>query len=140
MASSSDYYRWYKDEKKKVKDYDADLSDLWKIEGNMSNDLSDEISKINKEIDALQADLRKSVRHNEIFTKQIDQLEDEASVSLDANLQNADRELHEEITRVSGLKSTAISNRDYYYRMYEQKKAEESEARKEKLKNLLGLD
>lgn len=140
MASSGDYYDYYKQEKKKVKSYEDDISVLEKIEGNLANDMYDEINNINKEIDNLKADLQKSVRYNDIFTKCKNELEEENSVASDSDLSVAVTELQEEISRVKGLKSTAESNRDYYYRMYEQKKAEEREARKNALKDFFGLN
>ena len=130
MANSSYYYDAYKREKRKVKDYQENLSELKDIRYNLRNTLTDEIRSVNTEIDDLRSDLKESVRHNSKFTSHVGDIYDEREkyVSSDSYLSTAIGELDDEITRINNLKDEAESDRDYYYRKYEQKKEEEYQA------------
>ena len=46
-------------------------------------------------------------------------------MTADPHLSIAVRELQEEISRINGLRSQAITDRDYYYQKYKDKKEEE---------------
>ena len=127
MASSSYYYNLYKQKKNAVKSYDGDLKDLQKSLDNLTDTMSDEIRAINNELEDLKSDLNKSVRHNSKFTSRANAVtaEKEKAVTVDPHLSIAVRELQEEISRINGLRSQAITDRDYYYQKYKDKKEEE---------------
>ena len=127
MASSSYYYNLYKQKKKAVRSYDGDLKDLRKALDNLTDTMSDEIRAINNELEDLKSDLNKSVRHNSKFTSRANAVtaEKEKTVTADPHLSIAVRELQEEISRINGLRSQAITDRDYYYQKYNDKKEEE---------------
>lgn len=127
MASSSYYYNLYKQKKNAVKSYDGDLKDLQKALDNLTDTMYDEIRAVNNELDDLKSDLNKAIRHNAKFTSRANAVtsEKEKAVTADPHLSVAVRELEEEISRLSGLRTTAINDRDYYYRKYEEKKEEE---------------
>lgn len=127
MANSSYYYNLYKQKKSAVNSYDDDLKDLRKALSNLTDTMSDEIRAINNELDDLKSDLNKSIRHNSKFTSRANAVttEKEKTVTADPNLSVAVRELEEEIARINGLRNTAISDRDYYYREYKEKKEQE---------------
>lgn len=127
MASSSYYYNLYKQKKSAVKSYDDDIGDLRKAMSNLTDTMSDEIRAVNNELEDLKSDLNKAIRHNAKFTSQANAVtaEKEKAVTADSNLSVTVRELEEEISRLSGLRTTAINDRDYYYRKYKEKKEEE---------------
>lgn len=127
MASSSYYYNLYKQKKSAVKSYDGDLKDLQKALDNLIDTMNDEIRAINNELEDLKSDLNKSVRHNSKFTSRANAVtsEKEKTVTADPHLSIAVRELQEEISRINGLRSQAITDRDYYYQKYKDKKEEE---------------
>lgn len=127
MASSSYYYNLYKQKKSAVKSYDGDLKVLQKALDNLTDTMNDEIRAINNELEDLKSDLNKSVRHNSKFTSRANAVtaEKEKTVTADPHLSIAVRELQEEISRINGLRSQAITDRDYYYQKYKDKKEEE---------------
>ena len=127
MASSSYYYNLYKQKKNAVRSYDGDLKDIRKALDNLTDTMSDEIRAINNELEDLKSDLNKSVRHNSKFTSRANAVtaEKEKTVTADPHLSIAVRELQEEISRINGLRSQAITDRDYYYQKYNDKKEEE---------------
>ena len=127
MASSSYYYNLYKQKKNVVKSYDDDLNDLRKALRNLTDTMNDEIRAINNELEDLKSDLNKSIRHNSKFTSCANAVteEKEKAVTADPSLSVAIRELEEEIARINGLRSHAITDRDYYYGKYKDKKEEE---------------
>lgn len=127
MASSSYYYNLYKQKKSAVKSYDDDIGDLRKALNNLTDTMNDEIRAVNNELEDLKSDLNKAIRHNAKFTSRANVVtsEKEKAVTADPNLSVAVRELEEEISRLSGLRTTAINDRDYYYRKYKEKKEEE---------------
>ena len=127
MASSSYYYNLYKQKKDAVKSYDGDLKDLQKALDNLTDTMSDEIRAINNELEDLKSDLNKSIRHNSKFTSRANAVtaEKEKTVTADTYLSIAVRELQEEISRINGLRSQAVTDRDYYYQKYKDKKEEE---------------
>ena len=127
MASSAYYYKLYKQKKNEVKSYDGDLKDLQKALDNLTDTMSDEIRAINNELEDLKSDLNKSIRHNSKFTSRANAVtaEKEKTVTADPHLSIAVRELQEEISRINGLRSKAIADRDYYYQKYKDKKEEE---------------
>ena len=135
MASSSYYYNLYKQKKSAVKSYDGDLKDLQKALDNLTDTMNDEIRAINNELEDLKSDLNKSVRHNSKFTSRANAVtaEKEKTVTADPHLSIAVRELQEEISRINRLRSQAITDRDYYYQKYKDKKEEE---RRELLDNI----
>ncbi|MCA1054928.1 hypothetical protein LCM10_08020 [Rossellomorea aquimaris] len=135
MASSSYYYNLYKKNKNKAEDYEDNLKDLGKILDNLHYDLFDEILDVNDRLDRLIDDLTKGVRHNSRFASSANSLanEKEKSVGADRDLSTTQDELEDEIARVRHLKSEAISDKDYYYRKYKEKKAEEKAALAKKL-------
>lgn len=126
MASSSYYYNLYKQKKSAVKSYD-DIGDLRKALNNLTDTMNDEIRAVNNELEDLKSDLNKAIRHNAKFTSRANAVtsEKEKAVTADPNLSVVVRELEEEISRLSGLRTTAINDRDYYYRKYKEKKEEE---------------
>lgn len=127
MASSSYYYNLYKQKKSAVKSYDGDLKDIQKALDNLTDTMNDEIRAINNELEDLKSDLNKSVRHNSKFTSRANAVtaEKEKTVTADPHLSIAVRELQEEISRINRLRSQAITDRDYYYQKYKDKKEEE---------------
>lgn len=127
MAGSSYYYNLYKQKKSAVKSYDGDLKDLQKALDNLTDTMNDEIRAINNELEDLKSDLNKSVRHNSKFTSRANAVtaEKEKTVTADPHLSIAVRELQEEISRINRLRSQAITDRDYYYQKYKDKKEEE---------------
>lgn len=127
MASSSYYYNLYKQKKSAVKSFDGDLKDLQKALDNLTDTMNDEIRAINNELEDLKSDLNKSVRHNSKFTSRANAVtaEKEKTVTADPHLSIAVRELQEEISRINRLRSQAITDRDYYYQKYKDKKEEE---------------
>lgn len=127
MASSSYYYNLYKQKKNAVKSYDDDIDDLRKALSNLTDTMNDEIRAVNNELEDLKADLNKSIRHNSKFTSRANAVtsEKEKAVTADPNLSVAVRELEEEISRLNGLRTTAINDREYYYQKYKEKKEEE---------------
>lgn len=127
MASSGYYYNLYKQKKNVAKSYEDDISDLRKALNNLTDTMNDEIRAVNNELEDLKSDLNKAVRHNAKFTSRANAVtsEKEKAVTADPNLSVAVRELEEEISRLNGLKTTAINDRDYYYRKYKEKKEEE---------------
>lgn len=145
MASSSYYKGRYDDEKKKVKDYNDDIDDLEKIEGNLVNDMYDEIGAINKEIDSLMEDLEKAVRHNAVFSNNTNDLarNKEKTVTADKNLNGAVDNIEDVIASVKSLLRQAESNRDRYYSYYqdalEEERLEREREREERLAKLANL-
>ena len=127
MASSSYYYNLYKQKKNAVKSYDDDIDDLRKALSNLTDTMNDEIRAVNNELEDLKADLNKSIRHNSKFTSRANAVtsEKEKAVTADPNLSVAVRELEEEMSRLNGLRTTAINDREYYYQKYKGKKEEE---------------
>ena len=125
MASSSYYYNLYKQKKNAVKSYDDDIDDLRKALSNLTDTMNDEIRAVNNELEDLKADLNKSIRHNSKFTSRANAVTSEKAVTADPNLSVAVRELEEEISRLNGLRTTAINDREYYYQKYKEKKEEE---------------
>ena len=127
MASSSYYYNLYKQKKNAVKSYDDDIDDLRKALSNLTDTMNDEIRAVNNELEDLKADLNKSIRHNSKFTSRANAVtsEKEKAVTADTNLSVAVRELEEEISRLNGIRTTAINDREYYYQKYKGKKEEE---------------
>ena len=127
MANSSYYYNLYKQKKSAVKSYEDDIGDLRKALNNLTDTMGDEIRAVNNELEDLKSDLNKAIRHNAKFTSRTNAVtsEKEKTVTADPNLSVAVRELEEEISRLSGLKTTAANDRDYYYRKYKEKKEEE---------------
>ncbi len=129
MADSSYYYNLYKKKRDAVKSYDGDLKDINKALSNLTDKMGDEIRAVNRELEDLKSDLNKSVRHNSSFTSCANGLtaEKEKAVTADALLRVAVSELQEEISRINGLRNTAVDDRDYYYRKYKEKKEQERE-------------
>ena len=127
MADSSYYYNLYKQKRDAVKSYDSDLKDLNKALSNLTDTMGDEIRAVNTELEDLKSDLNKGVRHNSSFTSRANAVttEKEKAVTADPLLSVAVRELQEEISRINGLKSTAVGDRDYYYRKYKEKEEQE---------------
>lgn len=127
MANSSYYYNLYKQKKNAVKSYEDDIDDLRKALSNLTDTMGDEIRAVNNELEDLKSDLNKAIRHNAKFTSRANAVtsEKEKTVTADPHLSVAVRELEEEISRLNGLKTTAINDRDYYYRKYKEKKEEE---------------
>lgn len=127
MASSSYYYSLYKQKKDAVKSYEDDIGVLKKVSSNLTDTMGDEIRAVNNELEDLKSDLNKAIRHNASFTSRANAVTDEKeeTVTADPHLSIAVRELEEEISRLDGLKTTAINERDYYYRKYKEKKEEE---------------
>ena len=127
MASSSYYYNLYKQKKSAVKSYDDDISDLNNALNNLNDSMNDEIRAVNNELEDLKSDLNKAIRHNSIFTSRANSVtfEKEKVVTADPNLSVAVRELEEEISRLGGLRTTAVNDREFYYRRYKEKKEEE---------------
>lgn len=127
MASSSYYYNLYKQKKNAVKSYDNDIGDLRKALSNLTDTMYDEIRNVNNELEDLKSDLNKSIRHNSKFTSRANAVtaEKEKTVTADPHLSIAVRELQEEISRINGLRSQAVTDRDYYYQKYKDKKEEE---------------
>lgn len=127
MANSSYYYNLYKQKKNAVKSYEDDIGDLHKALSNLTDTMGDEIRAVNNELEDLKSDLNKAIRHNAKFTSRANAVtsEKEKTVTADPHLSVAVRELEEEISRLNGLKTTAINDRDYYYRKYKEKKEEE---------------
>lgn len=127
MASSSYYHNLYKQKKNVAKSYEDDIGDLRKALNNLTDTMNDEIRAVNNELEDLKSDLNKAIRHNSKFTSRANAVtsEKEKAVTADPNLSVAVRELEEEISRLSGLRTTAINDRDYYYRKYKEKKEEE---------------
>lgn len=127
MASSSYYYNLYKQKKSAVKSYDDDIGDLRKALNNLTDTMNDEIRAVNNELDDLKSDLNKAIRHNAKFTSRANAVtsEKEKTVTADPDLSVAVRELEEEISRLNGLRTTAINDREYYYQQYKRKKEEE---------------
>ncbi len=103
------------------------MKDLQKALDNLTDTMNDEIRAINNELEDLKSDLNKSVRHNSKFTSRVNAVtaEKEKTVTADPHLSIAVRELQEEISRINGLRSQAITDRDYYYQKYKDKKEEE---------------
>ena len=89
--------------------------------------------------DDLKEDLKDSVRHNAVFTSCANSVtaEKEKAVTADPYLRVAVNELEDEISRVTGLKNSAVSERDYYRRRYEEEKEKERRELIEKLRNIL---
>lgn len=135
MANSSYYYNLYKQKKNAVESYDYDLKDLRKVLSNLTDTMNDEIRAINNELNDLKSDLNMSIRHNSKFTSRVNAVtsEKEKAVTADSNLSVAVRELEEEISRLNGLRTTAINDRDYYYRKYKEKKEQECQALLDKI-------
>lgn len=127
MADSSYYYNLYKQKRDAVKSYDSDLKDLNKALSNLTDTMGDEIRAVNTELEDLKSDLNKGVRHNSSFTSRANAVttEKEKAVTADPLLSVAVRELQEEISRINGLKSTAVGDRDYYYKKYKEKEEQE---------------
>ena len=127
MASSSYYYNLYKQKKKEVSSYDGDIKELNKVLSNLTDTMNDEIRAINAELDDLKSDLNKSIRHNATFTSRANGTtsEKEKAVTADSRLSRVVQEIEEEITRVNGLRTTAVNDRGYYWNQYERKKEEE---------------
>lgn len=129
MASSSYYYDLYKKKKKEAEDYDDDLKELNKILSSLVNSLYDEIKAVNDSFEKLNMELKKAVRHNVTFTSEANKIKEkkEKPVDSDKNLSNAKNALEDEIAKINGLKTQAISDRDYYYNRYLAKREEERE-------------
>lgn len=131
MPSSSYYNDKYKEKKKEIKKYDNNLEDLRKILNNFCN-LYDEKDAVNNELSELKTYLNKAIRYNSVFNTNAESFESkkEKSVDSDTNLKQSKESIESEISRINNLRTKAISDRDYYYNKYEQKKQEESEARR----------
>lgn len=130
MANSSYYYNLYRQKKNEVSSYDGDIKDLQSALRNLTDTMNDEIRAINVELDDLKSDLNKSIRHNAKFTSKANDitLGKEKTVTADALLSIVVCEIEEEISRVNGLRTTAINDRGYYWNKYQEKKEEERQA------------
>lgn len=127
MANSSYYKNLYKQNKKKVDSYDDNLEDLQKILNNLTDDMNDEIRNINEKLEDLKSDLKQSIRHNSRFTARANEItvNKEKTTTADPNLRVAVNEIEDEISRIEGLRTTAINDRERYYQKYKDKKEEE---------------
>lgn len=130
MADSNYYYNLYKQKKKEVSNYENNLKDLRKACNNLTNTMGDEIRAVNNELEDLKSDLNKGVRHNSQFTSRANAVtgEKEKAVTADPDLSVAVRGLEDEISRLEGLKNSAVTDREYYYGKYIEKKNEERDA------------
>ena len=130
MASSSYWYDRYKEKRDLVKDYEKQIKELNTILGNLQNNLYDEIQAVNNKTDDLKEDLAKAVRHNVKFTASKDSLgsKKEKAATADQYLARCAEAVEDEISSLSSRKSTAIYDRDEYYRKYETAKEEERQA------------
>lgn len=126
MASSKYWNNLYKDKKSEAKNYNDRLNEIIKIRGTLE-DFRSEIRNVNDEIDDLQEDLRKAVRHNYRFEANTNNLvaEKEKATTADPNLKNSMNELDDEITRLGTLKTNAERDRDQYYQNYKAAKDQE---------------
>lgn len=127
MADSKYYYKLYKEEKSKVKNYEDYIDDLDKIRSNLTDDMYDEIRNVNNELDDLMEDLKNGVRYDPIYTQNANNFgnKKEKTTSADGQLSTAINEINEEISSLNGKKNTAVQNRDYYKRKCKEKLEEE---------------
>ena len=125
MANSSYYKNLYKEYENKAKKYNKNIDKLENILRSVSNDLSDEINAVNKEIAELKDDLQRAIRHNDSFNRSQNSLQTEPHVNWDRNLANVIMELEEEIRSLQGKQSNADAKYNYYRQKYKDKKNEE---------------
>lgn len=127
MADSGYYWNLYWSKRKEVNSLTDDVKDIEKIRNRLYDDFDDDIRNIRREMNDLAADMKKAVRHNAVFSAQTDKVQEkeENEVGSDPKLSSAISELNEEISSLNAKKRQAESDRDYYHRMYEQKKEEE---------------
>lgn len=134
MASSSYYYNLYRKYKKEVEELEENIKSLTEIRNSISGDYYDEQSAVNKELNNLKEDLKKSIRHDSMWNNIALQCETykEKSSSADSNLRSSMDYLDSEIQSLNAKKNTAIYNRDKAYKKYLEKKEEERKARLKK--------
>ena len=127
MADSSYYYDKYKEYKGKASEYGKNITSLQSIKDNLARNFYDEQRNVNGELGDLKEDLVKSVRYDSSFNQLIADLDDfeEDNTETDGDLSKTLTNLGEEITSLGRKKQSAEESRDEYYRLYEDKKAEE---------------
>lgn len=139
MADSTYYYNLYRQYKKEVSDLEKDIKSLTGIRNTISGDFYDEQSDVNKELEELKEDLKKSIRHDpswDTLTEQCERYREKGS-SADRRLLSSMDYLDSELQSLNNQKNCADRNRDQAYRNYENKKEEERQERLEKMKNFL---
>ena len=142
MADSSYYYKKYKEKKQEAKDLGDNIQDIKTIKDNLTDDMYDEIRKVNNEIDDLMDDLEKGVRENSVFTRNKNDLQKkkEKAVTADQELSKCVQELEEEIQRLRQKKEQAEERRDYYYQKYQDAKDAERQALMESVSKAFGFN
>ena len=127
MRNSSYYYNQYKKQQNAAKSYGNHANDLQRILNTLTDSMYDEIRYVNNELDDLQEDLHKGVRHNSRFNNIANSFErqKEKGVSADSRLRVVIQELQEEINSLNHKKNQSMQRQQAFYQDYRSKKAEE---------------
>lgn len=134
MASSGYYYRQYNECGKKIQVLDKNISELSKIRNSLTGDFYDEQSNVNKELDDLEEDLQKSVRHDSKFAviaSSCNSYKEKASTA-DKDLGSAVTSLESEIASLESKKRNLEAERDENWRRYRQEKEREDREERER--------
>jgi len=136
MADSKSYYEEYKKKKELAEEYADNIASLQKIKDKLTGSFYDEQKNVNGEIDDLQEDLEKAIRHNTTFERNAGKIDDydEVCTTADKNLSGAVTNIEDEISDLSKKRSTAEQERDDLYKKYEDAKAAEWQEFLKKLK------
>ncbi len=149
MASSSYYYRLYKEKKNEVEKYEKWIKQVEKIRTQVITGLEDEIRVVNQKINALVEDLKAAVKHNAKFADIADDIGDqtEYSAGRDSQLSKTASSLQDELMRLGEKKNNAHSAAQSYYNQYLEAKRQEEEERErqrqealDRLKNAFGIN
>lgn len=138
MASSSYYYRKYKDYRDKVKTLKNQITKLNDIKNSLINNFYDEQSNVNKEINDLKDELKESIRHDSKFNtiaSGYNKYKEKVSTA-DKSLGSTAEAIDSEISNLNSQKQTAERNRDSYYQKYEREKENERQRVLSSLKNI----
>lgn len=127
MANSGYYYNLYIQYGNQVSSLQNKISVLEQIRNNLAGNFYDEQSEVNKELNDLKYDLKKSVRHDSAWNinASICELNKEKASTADENLSDAIDSMNAEISSLMNRESTAEANRDQAYRDYTREKEAE---------------
>lgn len=145
MRSSSYYYNLWNQHRTQSRKYQGWIDELTPIKSRLENNFNDDVNRVNKEIDELQEDLKNSVRMNDIFTSNAEELDNkkEKNAKGDSRLSAAISSIGDELTSLRAKKAeedrAADQARRDYERALEEERREAEEALKRAASALIGL-
>lgn len=130
MRNSSYYYNQYKKQQNAARSYGNHKDNLQRILNTLTDSMYDEIRYVNNELDDLQEDLHRSIRHNSRFNNVANSLgrQKELGVTADVRLRVVVQEIQEEINSLNYKRNQSIQRQQDFYQDYRNKKEEERKA------------